>query len=104
MIDREEIAEAIERTQAGSTTWAAVERLAALYTVQEHLGGQAAYSAAAAPDEPINADELTSDFGAVVKGKPTPAVMLVIDELMDALQVMQPNLYTAVMHKLDAIP
>ncbi len=75
-------------------------KLAAFYTIKEHLFPMkyetAGYSYAAAPDE-YDGD---SDFANKVKGKSIAEIMPVIDELMDAVMVLQPKLYASVMRKL----
>ena len=98
MIDLDEVANAIDRIQAGETNWTAIEHLAALYTVKNNLDVQdAAQSRSPGPDD------ISSEFGEAIRNKPIRDVLEIIDELMDALQVTQPRLYNSVIRKIQAI-
>lgn len=44
-----------------------------------------------------------SEFLEMVDGKPTEAVMLVVDELMQSMQVLQPRIYDSVMRKVSSL-
>ena len=44
-----------------------------------------------------------SDFLESVSGKPIEAVMLVMNELMDSMQVLQPRIYDSVMRKVSGL-
>jgi hypothetical protein len=41
-----------------------------------------------------------SEFLEVVEGKPVENVMMIMDELMDSMQVLQPRIYDGVMRKI----
>lgn len=104
MITEKDLREAIaecegERNPSSSTCI----KLAAFYTIKEHLfpmehevSNTAGYSYAAAPAEYSG----NSDFASRVKGKSIAEIMPVMDELMDAVMVLQPKLYASVMRKL----
>lgn len=77
--------------------------LAAFYTIKKEMYGEekdAAYSYDPAPDR--NTIELSSDsdFARAINGRDFEEVFPVMDELMNALEVIQPRLYSAVMMKL----
>lgn len=88
-------------------------KLAAFYTIKEHLFPeksqlpeensipQLRYSYAA-PDEAETTIDYFSDteFGRLVNGKNLADVWPVIDELMQALEVLNPRLYAGVIRKL----
>lgn len=75
-------------------------KLAAYYTIMENLYPDPIpqYSYAAEPEVVKTADQ--SDFMKAVNGKNVNEVLDVIDELMEALQVMYPRLYDGVLRKL----
>ena len=83
-------------------------KLASFYTILNQMQGKEetavsipTYSFAAEPSEvkPIQYKSDT-EFGRLVSGKNPDAVMEVMDELMDTLQVMIPRLYEGVLIKL----
>lgn len=86
-------------------------KLAALYTIQDHLFGggtrareaQSSYSFAAAPDS--NAETITlnsgTDFAEAANGKKTADLMRVVDELMELLSGINRPLYNAVLRKIE---
>ena len=89
-------------------------KLANLYIVREHLGGESpdysrvAYSQASAPiSAPAVSAKLevsgNSDFVKTITGKDSEAVWKVINELMDNLKIVNPNFYESVMGKIRAI-
>jgi len=86
-------------------------KLAAFLTIQRELYGKQedgiAQVYASVPtghsyDSGVSTVEYESDteFGNIIKGMDADAVMTIIDELMTALQVVQPRLYASVIRKL----
>lgn len=85
-------------------------KLAAFYTIKEHLfpetpeklgyGTQEPYSYAPAPEADTVEISSSSEFAELIRNKRQADVWPVIDELMDTLHVIQPRLYNAVMQKL----
>lgn len=89
-------------------------KLAAYYTIQQHLfpektqlpeensTHQLSYSFAPPPEQIETTIEFDSDteFGKLVAGKKSADVWPVMDELMQAVQVLQPRLYASVLRKL----
>lgn len=77
--------------------------LAAFLTIQREMFGEekhAEYSFAPAPAGSIIDYDGDSEFARAVDGKEQQAVLPVLDELLETLQIVQPRLYTAVMNKL----
>lgn len=80
--------------------------LAAFYTIQDHLyGGSASpppQSYSYAPTEPAEKVmyDSGSEFSRAIQGMRTDDVLAVVDEAMDAVQVMLPRLYAGIMRKL----
>ena len=85
-------------------------KLAAFYTIKNQLYGSAPepkplrYSLAPNPIPQISAGAVRyhgdSDFANAISGKDPDAMWAVMDELMTALQVVNPRLYDSVMRKI----
>ena len=77
-------------------------KLAAFYTIKEHLYPEVRESFTYSPPPPITEEtyESDSDFMRAVSGMKQADVMRVMDELMDTLSVINPRLYNGVMSKL----
>ena len=79
-------------------------KLASFYTIRDHMfPQQPMYSFAAPPPEQAETTidyESGTDFGRAVHGKDPAQVWPIMDELMEAIQVLQPRLYASVMSKL----
>jgi hypothetical protein len=82
-------------------------KLAAFYTIREHMYGTPAgtYSFATEPDKSEEKEvpaehKSDTEFAQIVKGMRHDDFMPVIDELMTTLQIVQPRLYDGVMRKL----
>ena len=112
MIQIEEIDRAIKEHESGANTYANCERLAWLYIIRDHMkdGLQdkpsehhehtaEPYKLNAPPDH-IKHDG-NSDFLKAINGKDTKKVISVMDELMEALQIIQPRMYDAVLMKIN---
>lgn len=85
-------------------------KLAAFYTIRQHMFGQpepsGTYSYAAEPPESVVEPDTISyesdtEFSQAIYGMHTDDVISLMDELMSALQVVQPRLYDSVMRKLN---
>lgn len=83
-------------------------KLAAFYTVQDHLYGDKKEKPGATPDysfdsppvsQPVKYDS-GSVFSETIKNKEIPDVLGVFDELMETLSVINPRLYNGVLAKL----
>ena len=84
-------------------------KLAAFYTILDHLEDDAddsravmpfpSYSYANEPSEEIVTYESDSDFSRAIQGMETNEVLAIMDELMNTLQVVNPRLYNGVMRK-----
>lgn len=111
MIQIEEIDRAIKEHESGSNTYTNCERLAWLYIIRDHMkeGHQdkpaehhehtAEPCNQNAPSNHIKNDE-NSDFLKAINGKDTKKVISVMDELMEAIQLIQPRMYDAVLIKI----
>lgn len=93
MIDLETIEREINLLESrGDTTYSQCERLCWLYTVRDHIRPEA---------RECETQQLSgSEFLEVCSGRSYPGVMGVINEHMEALRIVQPREYEAVMAKL----
>lgn len=105
-----EIEWAISELKQEESSFSVYQKLAVLYTVRDKMKGEDtpmpqqelhAYSAAAEPDKVALYGE--SDFLRAVSGKAPEKVWLIIDELMEALQVVNRRAYDNVIQKLKRI-
>lgn len=81
-------------------------KLAAFYTIQDHMNGvpDSSASFAAAP-ESLPCEGITyqsnTDFSRAVYGKNADDVLAIVDDLMDALQELCPRLYRNAMRHFE---
>ena len=94
MINLDEINVEIEKLESQPVTYTTIQRLSWLYTVRDHnTVGQKPTMTGTIP-------EGDSEFMCACRCGSVSSVMIVMDELMDAINVIQPRLYDAVMRKL----
>ena len=111
MIQIEEIDRAIKEHENGANTYANCERLACLYIIRDHMKEglqdktaehqehtKEPYKLNTPPDH-IKYEE-NSGFLKAINGKDTKKVISVMDELMEALRIIQPRMYEAVLIKI----
>ena len=103
MISIEQISGEISSLEEEKPTHMTMQKLAALYTVRDHMiiGEEKSEPAVIVSGAIPMLSE--SDFSKAVYEMDTKSVMGVIDELMDTLRLMQPKLYEAVMRKISAL-
>lgn len=98
MISESELLDAIAECERAKPSYQACEKLATFYTVYDHL-------------HPVNSaqndfelialgDYGTSDFLNAIRGKNAREICLKIDDLLQALSVLNPKLYAAFMEKV----
>lgn len=78
--------------EEGSTDYETCERLACLYTVRDHIKAKSDASKSVA-----------SEFLALAVGVPVQDLMKVIDEHMEAMKVVYPSEYAAIVSKIKAL-
>lgn len=104
MFTRAELMDAINEIESGKHSIQNCERLAAIYTVLDHkyqpeISG---YSGDNKIDDVIGLYG-KSEFLDLVSGKPSKEVWLLIDELIEALYVLNPKLLFNFLNKLRAL-
>lgn len=99
MISLEQLDGEIAALEEKDPTHVIMQKLAALYTVRDHMVLERNNNPVTVTLEtvPSFAD---SDFAKLVSGKDVKQVMGVIDELMTTLSVLNPRLYNSVMGEL----
>ena len=102
------IAECIGQRNPNAST---AIKLAAFYTIKRELYGeekeavqlphpQAGYSFAPAPEESLVDDPSGTEFARIIDGRPQKEVWPLMDEMMDTISMIHPNLYRAVLDRL----
>lgn len=103
MISLKEIHDEIKRIeQSSDTSWTSVQRLSWLYTVRNNIEGNriAVTSKQDAQNSGFKPIKEGSDFLLLASQKNPDSVIIVVDELMDAVKTLHPRMYDAVMKKL----
>ena len=92
MISRKDLEVAVKELVNSPPTYQTCAKLADLYVILDHLDD--GYS------EKVSHREIRSEFLKATEGKKIDAVMDVMDELMDATQVLSPRLYENVIMRI----
>lgn len=103
MISRETLDRAIAEHENGDTSYANCERLAWLYIVRDHIAMEDTKENEQKKDPAKSFPTYNggdSDFLKAIDGKSGEKVIYVMDEAMQAIQVLQPRLYDATIQKL----
>ena len=100
-MDIAEIKTEIARLEKSDTNWQNIERLSWLYTVYEHLAGDAPQILRI---EQENMPQYVGEFGQTISGKNIDGVMNVLQEHMAVIKVLHPKEYQAVLDKIKEIP
>lgn len=103
MITEKDLQEAISECQGvKNPSVQTCIKLAAFYTIKEHMYGREpedqGYSFSA--DERYIQYESDSEFGKAINGRRSNEIWSVMDEAMEALQVLNPRLYANIMRKI----
>lgn len=99
MISMEQINGEIAVLEEEKPTHLVMQKLASLYAVRDHM-------TITHENPPVNVSVSTvpdigsTDFLRVISGKSLDSVFMQMDDLMTALQVLNPRLYTSTMDKL----
>jgi len=93
MVDLNIISDEIEYLKSQETSYEVCEKLAWLYVVQDHL----------AAEKSTTQQSVVSEFMQAAMQADTCALMRIIDEHMDAVKVVFPAEYEAVMAKVRAL-
>lgn len=83
-------------------------KLAAFYTIKEHLFGNDLMQKSTQPTQEYSyANKIqfneNSEFAKLINNMPTDQLLAVMDELMSTLEIVQPRLYAGVMRKIKSL-
>ncbi len=106
MFSKAELIDAINQLEGGKHSIQNCEKLAAIYTVLDHLYGEpVVVDTGYSRDNKVDADTIKkygdSHFLSAIEGKPAREVWLLIDELIEALIVLEPRLLNSFYEKLN---
>lgn len=102
MITEKDLQEAIAECQGKRRPTASdCIKLAAFYTIRDHLYPDRFPDYSFGLPADVIEYEGKSDFANAVNGKKINDVLYIMDDLMNALQVLNPKLYEGVMRQLD---
>jgi hypothetical protein len=101
MFNKAELLDAIEELEMSPATYQNAEKLATFYLLYEHLYTRQEPQQRVETVQEIMIDEHgTSEFLQAAEGKPADEIWPILDELMTAVQALQPRLYNAMIQKL----
>ena len=101
MFSKTELLDAIDELEHAPATYQNAEKLATFYQLYDHLYIDKEPVMRIEPTkEVIIEDHGGSEFLRVITGQRAEAVWLIIDELLEAVKVLQPRLYQATIDKL----
>ena len=107
MFTQYELLDAIDECQNSlPKTFSTAEKLAVFYTVLDHLQAENGFSKMSA--DPFPTEEAVGDYGTseiylAIQGKESKKIWSILGELMDALKVLNPKLYTRTIERLTAV-
>lgn len=103
MFTEQELLEAIDECQNRlPKTFSTAEKLAVFYTILDHFkNAEDSYLMSADPEpETVIGNYGTTEFYLAVQGKEAKKVWSIFGELMDALKVLNPRLYSRTIERL----
>ena len=103
MITEKELVDAIRACEQEPLTPSKIAKLADFYIIYDHLFGdpvQPQMSFAEAPPETVFHTSGQTEFLQAINGKPSERILPVISELVEAVKVLHPQMYS---HLLDKI-
>ena len=103
MFTEKELLDAIEECEALPKTFTTCEKLSVFYTILDHLRAEDSnLSMMSAEPEPeiVIGGYGTTEFFLAVQGKEAKKVWPIFGELMDALKVLNPKLYSRTIERL----
>lgn len=99
MITQRELDGAIRECENAPTSYQNCEKLATFYTILDHLYSDKERKVIENVSDVIG-DYGDSEFLQYIQGKDSQTVWLVMDELMQTLQIVNPRLHDGVMRRL----
>lgn len=104
MFTRRELENAIAECEKNPSTFNDCQKLAAFYTLYDHLyTDNEPREQRTVYTETIIDNYGDSEFFMAVQGRDSESVWEVLNELMSALQIVNPKLYNATLQKIDSL-
>ncbi len=107
MITEKELMDAIYQCEKEPVTQSKIARLADFYIVYDHLFGEPiedrGYSYENRVEKSIIQTNSDTEFLRLVNGKDINSVLDVMQELMEAVKILQPRMYDSVLTKIQEI-
>lgn len=101
MFNKSELLNAIDDLEMSPATYQNAEKLATFYLLYDHLyTRKEPVGRVETVEEVIIDNHGDSDFLRLIDGKKAHSVWLIMDELIEAVQVLQPRLYEATIEEL----
>ena len=101
MFTKDEILDAIDELEEAPATFQNAEKLATFYSLYDHLYVRKEPMMSFESVKEVIIDRYgDSEFLQIIEGKYPEDIWLIMDELMDAVRVLQPKLYNATIEKL----
>lgn len=100
MVTEKDLLEALEECAHLPANYQTCEKMATFYTLLDHLTASVAVAKSAATTEETIGQYGETEFLLAVANKAPADVWPIMGELMDALQVLNPRLYSCTMAKL----
>lgn len=97
-MDIREVKAEINRLEGSETNYQNCNRLAVLYIIEEHLGGQP--ETVITPKEAEYSIPKSSEFLEVVSRAPLSGVLSVMDEHMECIKALYPKEYSVIINKI----
>lgn len=102
MLTRKELLEAISECESAPMSYQNCEKLATFYLIYDHLFSEPVERMESVPEMFVQTTG-TSDFSKAINGKSAKKIYLLMDELIESVQALMPNLYDAFMRRLDEL-
>lgn len=102
MFTKNELLDAIDELEMSPATYQNCQKLSTFYSLYDHLYGDNRPSLETVRQTIIE-DYGDSDFLRAVEGSDAEKVFMILDELLDAVKVLQPRLYDATLTALNDI-
>ena len=108
MFTQAELQDAINQLLSGNNSIQNCEKLAAIYTVLDHIEGPKKLDYGYSYDNKVEAETTIGNYGnseflKLVSGKPIKEVWHLLDELVDAISVLNPRLLNNFLDKLNML-
>ncbi len=100
MLSRLELLDAIDELEKSATTFQDCQKLATFVFLYDNLYGEKTQEAPERTRMSILEDYGTSEFYQAIKDKEAEKVLRILNETMDAIQILQPRLYDSVLTQL----